>query len=178
MQSRPLTLLRDATLVVAACSAVAIGVNLARPDGLALVASEPHRVVVPCPGDKLGPASPRQPSDPLLTAAGTLVVDARDAAEYAQWHLQGAINLTYDLLEETPEYRATIADLLVTHADARRVIVYGDDQPGLETPDGRPGDAGGTGFLLAGALSRQGMRNVSYVLGGAEALKAARGGDR
>jgi hypothetical protein len=176
MQDRPLTLLRDATLVVAACAAVAVGVNLARPDGLALVAAEPHRVVVPCPGDKLGPASPMQPSDPLLSAAGTLLVDARDGAEYAQWHVDGAVSLTYDLLEETPEYRSTIADLLVTHADARRVVVYGDDQPGLETTDGRPGDAGGTGFLLAGALSRQGMRNVSYVLGGAAALRAALGG--
>jgi hypothetical protein len=55
------------------------------------------------------------------------------------------------------------------------VVVYGDDEPGRTTSDGRPGDEAGTGFLLAGALSGQGFKNVFYVVGGETALREGAG---
>ncbi|TNF37755.1 MAG: rhodanese-like domain-containing protein [Deltaproteobacteria bacterium] len=169
------SMLRDTTLVVVGAALVALVTNAVREDGLPLVASAPHAVVVPCPAEVTGPASPIEATDPRLHDAGTVVVDAREAEEFAAWHAPGAEHLYYDLLAESPEYHDAIAALLQTHRSARLVAVYGDDEAGLTTADGQPGDEAGTGFRLAGALSAQGLKNVHYVVGGAAALRAALG---
>ena len=167
------TVVRDAALVALASSAVALGANALRSDSLELVASRPHVVLVPCPTDVLGPAEPIAAADPRLRAPGTLLVDAREADAFATWHADGAVRLTYDLLEESPQFKDEIASLLAEHGRATLVAVYGDDEAGFTTASGAPGDEAGTGFRLAGALSAQGMRQVHYVLGGAAALRAA-----
>jgi rhodanese-related sulfurtransferase len=167
------SMLRDAVVVAVGATALALLVNALRPDGLALVASAPHAVIVPCPAEAVGPATPIEANDPRVTAADTLVVDAREATDFATWHPPGAVHVYYDLLAESPEYHDAIAELLRTHREARLVVVFGDDQLGYTTQDGVPGDEAGTGFRLAGALSAQGLKNVHYVLGGADALRAA-----
>ena len=167
------SMLRDAVLVAVGATALALVTNALRPDGLALVATAPHAVVVPCPAEAVGPAAPIEAADPRVAAPDTLVVDARDKADYDAWHPPGAVHLYYDMLAESPEYHDAIAELLSAHRAARLVVVYGDDQLGYTTKDGQPGDEAGTGFRLAGALSAQGLKNVHYVLGGADALRPA-----
>ena len=167
------TILRDAAIVVAGSAVIALGVNEIRSDGIPIVQGEAHEILVPCPAEKLGPTEPVEVTDARVTQDGTLIIDAREAELYAEWHVEGAVNVFYDLLEETPEYRETIKRLLHTHRTAQRVVVYGDDEPDMKTQDGKPGDEAGTGFRLAGALSAQGMRNVLYVLGGASAMMKA-----
>jgi|GEM_PF-2737510 len=164
------SMLRDATLVVVSATVVALVTNAVRSDGLELVADAPHAVVVPCPAEVAGPATPIEADDPRIRDAATVVVDAREAEEYERWHAPAAIHLYYDLLAESPEYHDAIAELLQNHRSARLVVVYGDDEAGMTTTDGHPGDEAGTGFRLAGALSAQGLKNVHYVLGGATAL--------
>ena len=173
MSSGTRSMLRDAAAVVVVAVVIAVAFNALRGDGLPLVAQAPHAVLVPCPAEAAGSAAPIPPDDPLVRAADTVVVDAREADAYAAWHLPGAVHVYYDLLADTPEYKDAIADLLRTHRDAHLVVVYGDDQPGYTTAAGQPGDEAGTGFRLAAALSAQGLRNVRYVIGGADALRAA-----
>lgn len=189
MQASLKTVVRDAVIVGVAASLVGIAVNAIRADGIPLVAKEDHPILGPCPAEKLGPSNPVEAGDPLIREEGTLLIDARDADAFSDWHVDAAVNVYYDILQESPEYRDTIRQLLKDHRTAKRVVVYGDDEAGMGVTstgeqcdpaeagvkDCKPGDSAGTGFLLAGALSGQGMRNVFYVLGGVETMKQAAG---
>ncbi len=156
------TVLRDALLVTATVSAVALAVNAARPDGLPLVAGTAYETLVPCPepgGEVAGIAS----EDEALRSKRSFFVDARPPADYRDWHLPAAVNVPFDWLDPTP---AQVLDRLardVAASRATRVVVYGDG--------GRPD----SGEYLAKELFRRGIRHVSFVVGGAPAL---RGGGR
>jgi hypothetical protein len=156
-----MTILRDAALIMALSAVLAFGVNAARDKRLALVARENYQILVPCPEtgeDVEGVAV----NDPRLSDPQSLLVDARPASDEARWSPDKAIPMPYDYLEPTPP--EVIANLL--HAKARGIFVFGDGGD----PD--------SGEQLARELAGKGVRHVFYVVGGAEALKAAREGGR
>ena len=146
--------IRDAALVIALSTVLAIGVNLARKDGIPLVAPEPYRIFVPCP-EPSGEIFPIEPSSVRWGGERELVIDARAAGEFQQWHAPGARHVPFDFLEPVPD--PLIEELIATRSS--RVVVYGDGQK----PD--------TGEELASELSGRGMLNVHFVPGGVAAVR-------
>lgn len=153
---------RDATVVAAAAALVALAFNAARPHGLPLVAAVPYETLVPCP-EPGGKVTAAAPGEALAPGVQTVAIDARSAPEYGVWHLPGALNVPYDWLDLTPEESLRALARAVAATGARRVVVYGDG--------GRPD----SGEHLARELSGRGIKNVSYVRGGAPALLAGGG---
>lgn len=150
-----ITALRDAALVAAGCTALAISTNALRADGLPLVQKEAYKILVPCP-ETSGEAIAVSPETPLLGDPRVLIVDARARPAFAAWHVTRAVSIPFDYLTPTP------ADLIhrTASSGARKVLVYGDGGD----PD--------SGEQLARELSAKGIKNVHYVQGGASALIA------
>ncbi|MFH1464750.1 MAG: hypothetical protein ABIO70_10220 [Pseudomonadota bacterium] len=151
-----LTTSRDAAIVVLLSVVVALGVNAFRPDALPLVAREAYRILVPCP-EPVGEVEALEPAGLRWEDERELVIDARDAAGRAAWQAPGARSVPFDFLD--PVADDVLADLVAT--GAARVVVFGD---GL-APD--------SGQELARELAGRGMRNVHYVPGGWQAVKAS-----
>jgi rhodanese-related sulfurtransferase len=152
--------LRDAAIVVALSAALSLGLNSVRSSGrIPLVAKQPYDVIVPCP-EHQGSAAAITAAQLATGEKGLVLVDGRDRAAYAAWHLPGSLSLPYDYLE--PPTVESVKQLLRTRA--RRVVIYGDG----ENPD--------SGEQLARELNRKGVKNVSFVAGGAPALRARGGG--
>jgi hypothetical protein len=150
-----LTILRDAALVVVACTVAALGFNMVRGAGIPLVQREEYQILVPCP-ETTGEALALSSDAAVLQDSQALVIDARGTEAFAKWHLARAISVPFDYLEATPpEVIRRIAS-----SGAREVIVYGDGQ----NPD--------SGEQLAREISGKGIRNVRFVSGGAPALLA------
>ena len=151
------TVLRDAAVVVVFSTVLALVSNGLHPTSrIPLVARQEYQVLVPCPEFK-GKAATAIPPDLARADTGTMLVDAREKEDFDRWHPAGAICVPYDYLEPTP----TALIKKVLEARARRVVVYGD------------GDNPDTGQQLANELAGKGIRNVSYVTGGAPALRKA-----
>lgn len=138
-------------------SAIGLLVNIVRTDGIPLVADKEYEILVPCP-EPLGEVFPLEPAE--LAEEGTLVVDAREAEEFSEWHWPDARNVPFDFLE--PVSSETVAEMI--RSKARRIAVYGDG----EDPD--------SGRELARELAGRGARNVYYVPGGAPRLQEYGGG--
>jgi rhodanese-related sulfurtransferase len=154
--------LRDAAVVVLACAVAGSLRNVVCGGGIPFIQHEKHEILVPCP-ETSGDAPAVAPSAPLQTDPRVLVIDARDASAFAAWHAPRAQSVPFDYL--APAEPATIRR--IASSGAREVIVYGDGGD----PD--PGEQ------LAKELSGKGIRNVTYVAGGAPAIQAAgRGGAR
>jgi hypothetical protein len=147
--------LRDAALVVVASVVMAVTLNGLRAQGIPWIRTEPFETLVPCP-EPAGDVGVVRPVDLLASDPTLLLVDARAASSFAGWHLPGAVHLPFDYLE--PLSDAQVRE--VVRRGAARVVVYGDG----EDPD--------TGRELARLLAGRGVRNVSYVEGGAPALQA------
>jgi rhodanese-related sulfurtransferase len=149
--------LRDAALVLLISALAALGVNAVRPNGIPLLAAQPYETLVPCPepgGEVVAVAA----SDPRLRDGGTLVVDARSAAEYQAGHFEGSVHAAFDWLAELDEIRPVVRNLAKQAARRQRVVVYGDGGD----PD--------TGLEWAKLLAAEGIKHVHYVQGGAPAL--------
>ena len=158
----PRTVVRDALIVLAACAAVGSAVNLARPHGIPFVQKTEYQILVPCP-EGSGEAPGLAPSDASIWEPRTLLVDARPAAEHAAWHPSGALHLPFDYLAPAPKTEVG----KIASSGRARVVVFGDGAD----PD--------SGEQLARELAGKGIRNVSFVQGGAKPLQeaaAARGG--
>ena len=154
-------IVRDAVIVAALSAALSLGFNAVRSSRrIPLVARQPYDIIVPCP-EHAGSATAIAAGQVPLGEKGLLLVDGRDGAAFAAWHLPGALSLPYDYLE--PPSPESVKQLLRTRA--RRVVVYGDG----ESPD--------SGEQLARELNRKGLKNVFFVTGGAPALRG-RGGAR
>ncbi len=153
--------LRDAGLVVLVAATLALAVNAVRKDGIPLVAERPYETLVPCP-EPGGAVEAAEPSDPRLRDPGTLVVDARPAADYQAWHFAGAVHAPFDWLAEIEQVRPVVKRLAQQAAGThrQRVVVYGDGGD----PD--------TGLEWAKLLVAEGIKHVYYVRGGAPALMA------
>jgi Rhodanese-like domain len=148
--------LRDVAVVIGVCAVVGSLRNTVLGGGIPFVQRESHEILVPCP-ETSGEAPPVAPSAVLEAGAPTLVIDARDAEAFGLWHAPRATHVAFDYLEPTP--RDTIRR--IASSGARRVVVYGDGAD----PD--------SGEQLARELAGKGIRNVSYVAGGAPAIRAA-----
>jgi hypothetical protein len=154
-----LTALRDAVLLTVVCSGLGLAANAwFHPESIPLLAEEEYETLVPCP-EPGGEVTALQPDDPQIRAENTFVVDARGEAAFADWHLEGAMRVTYDYLDPTPE--AVIEELArrIARSRAQRVVVYGD------------GDDPDTGEQLGREISGKGIKNVFFVQGGAPALR-------
>ncbi len=147
---------RDAGLVVFGCAILAGTTNAVRADGIAFIQREDYAILVPCP-ETLGRVDRIEPDVALARPPKALWIDARGAADYAEWHLANAISMPFDYLAPTdPSAIGRLAS-----SGAREVIAYGDGQD----PD--------CGEQLARELSGKGLRSASYVAGGATALRRA-----
>ena len=154
MCSSFLPVLRDSALALLLAAGLAVGVNALRSTGgIPLLAPHEYEILVPCPELAGQPASALSADQLSSGEPGTLLVDARERADFEAWHLPGAISLPFDYLEPRPEEQT------VLRSRARKVVVYGDGQE----PD--------SGQQLANALSGKGVKNVHYVVGGAPALR-------
>jgi hypothetical protein len=149
--------LAEAVVASALAALVAVTVNALRPDGLPLVASEPYQILVPCP-EPGGPVSAVDAIDPAVRSPRSFVVDARSPAEFAAAHASAAVNLTFDWLDPVPEAALSQLARDIAASGATRVVVYGDG--------GRPD----SGEHLGREISGRGIKNVSFVAGGAPAL--------
>ncbi len=149
----------EAGLVAVLASVVALVFNGVRSDRLALVADRPYELFVPCP-EPLGKVDELRPMDAwqAFERGKTLLIDAGSEKDFQGWHPEGAWNIPFDYI--IPVSDGDIRK--VASSGASSVIVYGD---GGEPDSGRE---------LARELSGRGINNVSYVAGGAQALKAAR----
>lgn len=152
-------MLVEATLVAAASSVVALAVNTLRANGLPLVARTPYQVLVPCP-EPGGEVTPVAPDDPALGSPRTFRIDARTPGEaLAGPQLPGAINVPFDWLDPIPDRRLAELVRAIAASRATRVVVYGDG--------GHPD----SGEHLGREISGRGIKNVSFVRGGAPALQ-------
>ena len=150
------TVVRDALIVLAACSAVGSAVNRLRPHGIPFVQKTEYQILVPCP-EGSGEAPAIAAEDPSLAEPRTLLVDARSAADHQRWHPSGTVHLPFDYLQPAPKEQVQ----RIASSGAARVVVFGDGAD----PD--------SGEQLARELAGSGIRNVFFVPGGAKALEQA-----
>ena len=148
----------DAGIVVGLCAVFALAFNAIRFKGLEWFPSREYQILVPCP-ETLGEATAISPEALHDGDARRLIVDARVVSEFEAWHVSGAISVPFDYLEPTP----TDTIRRIAASGAQEVTVYGD---GFD-PD--------SGEQLARELSGKGIRNVSFVRGGAPALRPVGG---
>jgi rhodanese-related sulfurtransferase len=150
--------MRDAAIVAAVSGAVALAVNALRPEGIPLVARQPYETLVPCP-EPGGTVTGIAADDEALRSSRSFLVDARSPNEYDRWHLPAAVNVPFDWLDPVPPGVLDGLARAVAASRATRVVVYGDG--------GRPD----SGEHLGKELSGRGIRHVSFVRGGATALR-------
>ncbi len=155
----PTAIVRDAAVIAAVASAVALAVNALRTDRLPLVAQTEIETMVPCP-EPMGTATPVPPGDERVQSPTTLLVDARSPEEFAAWHPADAVSFPFDWLAESDEVTRQAGEVAKVIARSRRqhVVVYGDG--------GDPDSGEHWSALLSGA----GIKNVVFVKGGAPAL--------
>ena len=149
--------MRDAAIVVVACTAVALTVNAIRSDGIKLVQEEEYDILVPCP-EPVGDPEEIEANDPRVGAKTSLLLDVRSKEEFAAWHADGARNQPFDWLGPPVDAEVQVVARQVAASKAQRVVVYGD------------GDDPDSGREWAKLLSGARIKNVFFVKGGAPAL--------
>ncbi len=152
--------LRDAVVATVVFSALGLAVNLVHPERIPFVAEKEYEILVPCP-EPGGEVGALEPGDEVLSERSTFVVDARSREAFDKWRYRAAANVTYDYLDPTPPEILQELARSIARSGARRVAVYGD------------GDRPDTGEQLAKEISGHGIKNVSFIRGGAPALKSA-----
>jgi predicted sulfurtransferase len=160
----PYTTLRrsliEAIAITIGISVAALLIHPLHPNRIPLIAASAYETMVPCPVQE-GHVTAVDATDEGLNRPGSLFVDARDEIEYKDWHMPGAVMLTYDFLDPIPEAALTQMARQIAAEGVSQVIVYGDGGD----PD--------TGKLLGIDISASGIKHVKHVRGGASALKAA-----
>lgn len=149
----------EAMVVVILSAVAAIAVNIVRGEHLPWIADEPYEIFVPCP-EPLGEVSALVPSALEINDDKTVIIDARTADLFGTWHIDRAINVSFDYLDPVPEQ--TINDVVsqTARSGAQRVVVYGDGG----NPD--------SGRELARELAGRGLKNVFFITGGADAIRS------
>lgn len=151
---------RDAFYIGVLAVGLAFATNVLRSVPLPLVAKTDFEILVPCP-EPLGSAEAIAPTDARVADAKSLLIDARSMDEYQDWHLPAAVSIPFDWLAEQDEItkQAGVVARRVAASAKRAVVVYGDGGD----PD--------PGKQWAALLNTAGIRNVTYVTGGAMALR-------
>jgi rhodanese-related sulfurtransferase len=154
-------ILRQSAVIVALGCLSGIAANLVHPrERLPWIATKPYDITVPCP-EPVGTVTATAPTSPWLRDFATHIIDARSSAEFATWHFPGAVNVPFDWLGPPVEHEVSQLAKRVAASHAQRIVVYGD------------GDNPDSGREWARLLAGGGIRNVTYVEGGAPALRAA-----
>jgi rhodanese-related sulfurtransferase len=140
-------ILAQIVAVIGFSTALALLVNGVRKDGLALVMPFPPEYR--CPSQMTEGRS--MPAKEALRQHGrkeAVFVDARSQESYAKGHIKGAINLAYSFLDAVP--REAVDQL----RKDRMIIVYCNTESAERSK------------LMAGELSEEGLKEVSYLGGG------------
>lgn len=162
MKKQFLIILRDAVIACALFAVCGLFINASRSDGLPFVADKPYDIFVPCP-ETLGTVEMMEPTDEKILDANTFLIDARSPEEFEAWHLDNAINITFDYLDPiSPEELKNIS-LNIVGGGKARLVVYGDGD----------GHNGSSGYDLGRELAGNGIKNVFVVDGGVDALRSA-----
>jgi rhodanese-like protein len=155
-----ISILRDASVVVIVSLVATIALNALRWDDERLdwIAEKEYEILVPCPEplEEIDATSLAEALG-LLDNPGTLFIDAREVEAFEVWHAGEAMNVAFDYLAPTPQ--CIIRQII--RGGAKRVLVYGD------------GDDPDSGHELGRELAANGLRNITYVVGGAPALEKA-----
>lgn len=154
-------ILRQSVVIVLLGTASGILANLLHPlERLPWIATTPYEITVPCP-EPVATVTTTAPTSKCLMDPTTHVIDARSKAEFAEWHVPGAVNAPFDWLG--PPVKEEVSQLAkrVAASRSKQIVVYGD------------GDNPDSGREWARLLAGGGIRNVTYVEGGAPALRAA-----
>jgi rhodanese-related sulfurtransferase len=131
--------------------------NLARPQGLELVAAEPYEIYVPCP-ITTKEAVPARLNELCEDLSCLFVVDARPEAEYQEAHIPGAVSIPYDPIRPLDDEKMSG----LRQVKGAGILVYGDREIN-------------SGKLLADELASAGLRGVRFLEGGFPAwLEAGR----
>jgi hypothetical protein len=160
-----LTIIAQAVVIVLAAAGVATATDLARSDGLPLVAEVEYDIFSQCADSDV---ETQAASAAELGAGGAaiLYVDARPAEAFAVERATGAVNAPYSVLfGATPEAIAAVK----AEAAARKateIVVYGE----LAEP-GAAGGAVDVAKPLADQLLESGLEGVKHFAGGLPALK-------
>jgi rhodanese-related sulfurtransferase len=155
----------QAAAIVAVSAALAVGTNLARPDGIPLVADVAYDIFAPCVDSEVQVGA-ADAADLASAGRAVLYVDARPASDFAREHAEGAVNAPYSVLFGAADDDLARVEAAVAARGAARVVVYGT----LADPE-----ADGGAVELAEQLAKQlveaGVRGVEHVAGGLPALK-------
>ncbi len=163
MKKTLLIILRDAVIACAIFAVAGLCINAARNDGLPFIADKPYDIFVPCP-ETLGTVEMISPDDPRITDGQSFIVDARTQEEFNAWHLDNAMNITYDYLDPiSPEELKNIS-INIAGSGKARLVVYGDGD----------GKQGSTGYELGRELAGNGIKNVFIIEGGADVIKGGK----
>ncbi len=155
-----LIILRDTVVFTVAFSVVGIVFNAVREKGIPLIATEAYEIYVPCP-EPLGEVWPMAPDAAEVRDSRTILIDARSAEEYRDWHAPGAIHVLYDYLDPLPDEVLDRLSGEFARSGKARVVVYGDGE----------GKMGDTGYELGRELSGRGLRNVYVIEADVETFK-------
>jgi len=155
----------QAAVIVLAAAGVATATDLARSDGLPLVAEVEYDIFSQC-ADSDVETQAASAAELGAKGAAILYVDARPSEAFASERATGAVNAPYSVLfGATPEAIAAVK----AEAGARKVeeiIVYGD----LVEP-GADGGVVDVAKPLANQLVESGLPGVKHFAGGLAALK-------
>ncbi len=149
--------LRDALIIAAISSTLALAINFVHPNAIPFIAAEPYQTLVPCPVSG-GEVHTLQADDARLSLTTSFLIDARSPEEFEISHFPRAQNITYDYLDATPPEILKQLAKTIAQSRAQQVIVYGD------------GDDPDTGHELGKEISGHGIKNIFYIQGGAPVL--------
>ena len=158
-----LKILRDAVIACAIFATAGLCINAARNDGLPFIADKPYDIFVPCP-ETLGKVEMIAPNDERIQDEQSFIVDARTQEEFNTWHLDNAMNITYDYLDPISSDELKNISANIISSGKARLIVYGDGD----------GKQGSTGYELGRELAGNGIKNVFIIDGGADALRGTK----
>jgi hypothetical protein len=155
----------QALTIVLAAAGVAMATDLARSDGIPLVADVEYDIFSQC-ADSDAEAQAATASDLGAKGAAILYVDARTAEAFAAERVQGAVNAPYSVL-----FGASPEAILAVKAEAaarmvKEIVVYGE----LAAPGSGDG-AVDVAKPLAEQLVESGLPGAKHFAGGLPALK-------